>query len=126
MASLSANGAIVARSPEPALVCSPCQSTGPDRAPVPVEGDRDDSESLVEPATLCAMVRSLASRAHRTLTRTPCAPIEEFVELQEQLAALQLQIDRLRRFHSSRFDELEHWLESLMKQVRDRQSEASA
>ncbi len=40
--------------------------------------DREDGEWVVEPATLCALVRSLAYQAHRTLTRTPCAPLEEF------------------------------------------------
>ncbi len=97
MASLHANGVIVARSLEPALVRRLCQASESDREPVPVEEDREDGERVVEPATLCALVRSLASQAHRTLTRTPCAPIEEFDDLRQQLADLQLQIDRLRR-----------------------------
>ena len=97
MASLSANGVIVARSLEPALVRRLCQAFEPSREPVPLDGDGDEVESLVEPATLCARVRSLASEAHRTLTRTPCAPIEELDELRQQVANLQLQLDRFRR-----------------------------
>jgi hypothetical protein len=126
MASLSANGVIVARSLRPDLVRRLCEAPGSDGEPDPVQEDREDDESSVEPATLCALVRSLASRAHCTLTRKPCAPREELDELCRQLADLQRKIERLRRVHAMRFDELEHWLESLMKRIRDRQFEASA
>ena len=73
----------------------------------------------IEPATLCTRVRSLASQAHRILTRMPCVHYEEGHELRQQLAGLQMEIDRLRRFHSLRFDELQRWLDSLVQRVED-------
>jgi hypothetical protein len=126
MASLSTNRVIVARCLEPDLVRCLCEASAPSPEADPVEEDRNDGESLVEPATLCALVRSLASQAHRTLTRTPCAQREEFDELCQQLADVQRHIERLRRAHAMRFDELNHWLESLMKRMQDRQFDASA
>ena len=111
---------------EPSLICHLCDSPGPDREPIPVEDDRDDKESSIEPAALCARVRALASQAHRTLTRTPCAPIEEIDDLRQQLADLRCQIDRIRRLHALRFDELELWLERLLERVQGHRFEASA
>src|SRR5271166_3404653 len=73
----------------------------------------------IEPAMLCTRVRSLASRAHRILTRMPCIHYEDGHELRQQLALLQMEIDRLRRFHSLRFDELQRWLDSLVQRVED-------
>ena len=73
----------------------------------------------IEPAMLCTRVRSLASQAHRILTRMPCVHYEEGHELRQQLALLQMEIDRLRRFHSLRFDELQRWLDSLVQRVED-------
>ena len=80
----------------------------------------------IEPAMLCTRVRSLASRAHRILTRMPCIHYEDGHELRQQLALLQMEIDRLRRFHSLRFDELQRWLDSLVQRVEDCCLEESA
>jgi hypothetical protein len=80
----------------------------------------------IEPAMLCTRVRSLASQAHRILTRMPCVHYEEGHELRQQLARLQMEIDRLRRFHSLRFDELQRWLDSLVQRVEDCCLEESA
>jgi hypothetical protein len=126
MATLSAKGVTVARSLEPDLVRRLCEASAPSQEPDPVEEDCNGGETLVEPATLCALVRSLASQSHRTLTRKPCAQSEEFDELWQQLTDLQRQIERLRQAHATRFDELKHWLESLMKRMQDRQFDASA
>jgi len=71
----------------------------------------------IEPAMLCTRVRSLASQAHRILTRMPYVHYEEGHELRQQLALLQMEIDRLRRFHSLRCDELQRWLDSLIQRV---------
>src|SRR5271157_4034569 len=80
----------------------------------------------IEPAMLCTRVRSLASQAHRILTRMPCVHYEDGHELRQQLALLQMEIDRLRRFHSLRFDELQRWLDSLVQRVEDCCLEESA
>ena len=71
----------------------------------------------IEPAMLCTRVRSLAAQAHRILSRMPCVHYEDGHELRQQLALLQMEIDRLRRFHSLRFDELQRWLDSLIQRV---------
>jgi hypothetical protein len=47
----------------------------------------------------------------------PCVHYEEGHELRQQLALLQMEIDRLRRFHSLRCDELQRWLDSLIQRV---------
>ena len=80
----------------------------------------------IEPTMLCTWVRSLASQAHRILTRMPCVNYEDGHELRQQLALLQMEIDRLRRFHSLRFDELQRWLDSLVQRVEDCCFEESA
>jgi hypothetical protein len=125
-ASLRANGVIVARALDPTLVRRLGQASEPAQELAAVELDRDESEEeLIEPATLCALVRSLASQAHRTLRRTPSAP-DEINDVRLQLADLRRQFDQLRRSHALQFDELERWLENLMKRVEDRYFEASA
>ena len=58
-------------------------------------------------------VRSLASQAHRILTRMPCVHYEEGHEPRQQLALLQMEIDRFRRYHWLWCDELQRWLDSL-------------
>jgi hypothetical protein len=73
----------------------------------------------IEPAMLCTRVRSMASQAHRILTRMPCVHHEDGHELRQQLDRLQMEIDCLRRFHSLRCDELQRWLDSLIKRVED-------
>jgi hypothetical protein len=124
-ASLRANGVIVARSLDPTLVRRLGQASEPARELASIEIDHGTDDELIEPAALCALVRSLASKAHRTLKRTPTAP-DEMDDLRSQLAELQRQFDQIRRAQALQFDELERWLENLMKRVHERYFEASA
>jgi hypothetical protein len=126
LASLSAKGVIVARSLELELVRRLCDASRLNQKPDPAEEDRGREETLVEPATLCAHVRSLAIQAHRMLTRKPCPLVKELDGLSQQLTDLERAIERLGRSHSLQFDELKRWLESLMKRVQDRRFDASA
>jgi hypothetical protein len=123
LALLRANGVIVARSLELELVRRLCHTARPSQEPDPADGDRGRGKSLVEPDTLCALVRSLAIQAHRTLTRKPCPLVKELDGLYQQLTDLEQEIERLKRSYSMPFDELKRWLESLMKRVNDRNFE---
>jgi hypothetical protein len=120
MASLCASGVIVAQALKPALIRRLCAAAEAIRETGPVEEDGGAGESLVDPAKLCALVRSLALEAHKTLSRKPCASMQEFVDLCERLADLQGEIERLRQSRALQLDELGRWLESLMKRARDR------
>jgi len=80
----------------------------------------------IEPAMLCTRVRSLASQAHRLLTRMPSVHHEDGHELRQQLDRLQMEIDFLRRFHWLRCDELQRWLDSLIQRVEECSLDASA
>jgi hypothetical protein len=80
----------------------------------------------IEPAMLCTRVRSLASQAHRLLTRMPSVHHEDGHELRQQLDRLQIEIDCLRRFRWLRCDELQLWLDSLINRVEECCLDASA
>jgi len=80
----------------------------------------------IEPAMLCTRVRSLASQAHRILSRRTCLHYEEWYELRQQLVRLRIEIDRRRRFDSLWCDELQRWLHSLIQRVEDCCLEESA
>ena len=73
----------------------------------------------IEPAMLCTWVRSLASQAHGVFTRMPFVRYEQWYELRLQLAGLEMEIDRLRRYHSLECGELQRWLDILIQRVED-------
>jgi hypothetical protein len=119
VALLRANGAVVSRAPGLTPACRLFEVSHPSEAPRPVEGHSDEGkpEELVDVGELCSLVRSLASRAHRTLTRTTGDQSEELLELRQQLNQLQTQLEHLRFSHALRFVDLQRWLDCLLHRV---------
>jgi hypothetical protein len=119
--SLRGNGVIVSRSLDSNLFDRLCNASEPDREPLPLDGDRDVDENPTDdspnPAALCMLVRSLANQAHKTLKHPARSSDHERRELRRQLANLQTHLDRHRRSHALRLEELQRWLDSLVKRV---------
>jgi hypothetical protein len=119
--SLRANGVIVSRSLDSNLFDRLCNASEPAREPLPLDADRDVNENPTDdspnPAALCTLVRSLANQAHKTLKLPARSSDHERRELRRQLGDLQMHLDSLRRSHVLRFEELQRWLDSLVKRV---------
>jgi hypothetical protein len=93
----------------------------------PEPSNQDSQGESDDPALLCEMVRSLGTRAHRAIkrraTETPNNVTCEIGELRERIDELQLHIDRFRRQHNLRLDDLQRWLNSLRQRVEGLQAQ---
>jgi hypothetical protein len=114
---LQANGVVVSRQFKPDLVRVLCQAAVCTPTAAPDPKNRDSQGVSEDPAVLCGMVRSLATRAFRAMRRnsdgTRNAEPHEIGELRERIDQLQQHLDRLRRQHNLRLEELQRWLNSL-------------
>jgi hypothetical protein len=125
---LRENGVIVARGLDRALFRRLRDACQPDLGPLPVAGDdaAEASAEPIDPEGLGRLVRSVAARAHTTLTRATPGWFEDLPELEQQLGTLQAQLDRLRSNHALRLAELQKWLDCLAQQIDDRRQALAA
>jgi hypothetical protein len=121
MTDLHANGVLASRQFDPEVVRALCRASESSHRAVPDPEGRDPEGTSDDPAVLCGMVRSLASQTYRVLHRTPDgAPdglTREIGELRGRIDRLQRQIERFRRQHDLRFEDLQRWLDSLRRRV---------
>jgi hypothetical protein len=128
IASLRANGVIVGRTLDPALIRRLRDASRVVQEPDTSEENRQEqkADESMDPADFCTLVRSLASQAHKTLTRTTGGKLDDLHELRLQLDRLQTQLDHLRRSHALRLDELQRWLARLSQQVKEAEQDLSS
>jgi hypothetical protein len=117
MTVLHANGVVVSRPFHPELVRALCRASERTPATLPDPESWDAQGASDDPAVLCGMVRSLATHAHRALHRSPDGVSEEIGELRERIDQLQRHLDRFRRQHDLRLEDLQRWLDSLGRRV---------
>jgi hypothetical protein len=123
MAVLQANGVIVSQKFNAELVRALCRASerSPAAGPEPPGGDSQEASGSDDPAVLCGMVRSLATHAHRTLRRsslgTPNVMPDEIGELMERIIQLQQLLDRFRHQHHLALEDLQRWLDNLLRCV---------
>jgi hypothetical protein len=125
--SLRDNGVIVARALDRSLIRRLCDISELDQGPLRIEcdGDARESEEPFDPARLGTLVRSLASRAHHTLTMPTRNRFGDLSELDRELDTLQGQLDQLWKSHGLRFAELHRWLDRVRQLVEQRGREQS-
>jgi hypothetical protein len=118
---LHANGVIVAQKFDPEIIRTLCRSSQSPPNTMSDPKNRDQEESLYDPAALCANVRSLATQAWRALQPPSGSDCEHFThntgELRNRINQLQQQILRLRRQHNLGLEELQRWVDSLCRCV---------
>jgi len=121
MTVLHANGVIARRQLDPEVVRDLCRASESSRRAVPDSDGRDSEGTSDDPAILCGMVRSLASHTYRVLHRTSDGTSDgltrEIGELRGRTDQLQRQIERFRRQHDLRLEDLQRWLDSLRRRV---------
>jgi hypothetical protein len=123
MAVLQSNGVIVSQKFNAELVRALCRASerSPAAGPEPPGRDSQEASDADDPAVLCGMVRSLATHAHRTLRRsylgTPNIMSDEIGELVERINRLQQLLDRFRHQHHLALEDLQRWLENLLRRV---------
>jgi hypothetical protein len=125
MAILQANGVIVSQEFNAELVRALCRASehSPAAGLEPPGRDSQEASDSDDPAVLCGMVRSLARHAHRTLRQsslgTPNVIPDEIGELIERFIQLQQFLDRFRRQHHLALEDLQRWLDNLLRCVED-------
>jgi hypothetical protein len=121
MTVLHANGVIASRQFDPEVVRALCRASESSHRVVPDPEGRDSEGISDDPAVLCGMVRSLATHTYRVLHRTsagtPDGLTPEIGELRGRIDQLQRQIERFRRQHDLRLEDLQRWLDSLRRRV---------
>jgi hypothetical protein len=86
--------------------------------------DANRGQEVDDPATLCARVRSLASRCYQVVVGAggfSVASPQDVGELLEQVAHLEQQVDRLRRIHKLPLEDLRNWMSSLRRRIESSQ-----
>jgi hypothetical protein len=121
VAALRARGVVVSHGVGPEVFQQLCRLAAPRREETPDGDDPAGEPDGDDPADLAALVRSVASSAHRILPRRGHHPSIAHpgasANIREQLDQLQRCIDRLRRRHNLRLDELQRWASNLRRLV---------
>jgi hypothetical protein len=121
VAALHARGVVVSRRIGPEVFQQLCRLAASHREVIPDGDDPAREPDGDDPAALGSLVRSLASSAHCILRRRGDHPSvvhpDASAGIREQLDQLQRCIDRLRRRHNLRLEELQRWASNLRRLV---------
>jgi hypothetical protein len=121
MAALRANGVVVSQHFDPEMVRTLCRAADRSQSIVPVlvEDHQDSSKRVDDPSTLCAAVRSLASRSYLVVRQATGSPVAhgEVAMLLEQIDHLEQQVDQFRRLHKVPLEDVQSWIRSLRRRV---------